>query len=146
MPKPSFNDRIDAVFEEIAETLNNPKLRGGFLNGSKEDEILNEIVDIFVHKKDAHLPRVSHTLNPAKIAHVPARVNQDTRKTDRRPRVNHSPNTQKTVHVRARGEPKYEQKLAKMKIPKLITHFSNCTFIYKLFNKNYWRATIVQYS
>ena len=46
---------------------------------------------------------MSHTPNPAKIAHVPARVNHDplltTRKTDSYPRVNHNPNTQKIVHV-----------------------------------------------
>ena len=32
-----------------------------------------------------------------------------------------------------------------MKIPKPLTHFPNGTFIYKLFNKKYWRATIVQF-
>ena len=32
MPKTSSNNRISAAFEEIAEALNNPKLREGFLN------------------------------------------------------------------------------------------------------------------
>ena len=91
MPKTSFNDPINAAFKEIAEALNNLKLRGGFLNGNKESKILNGIVNIFDKQKDAHLPRVSQKPNPDKITHVPARVNHDslptTKKTDRRPRV-----------------------------------------------------------
>ena len=47
MPKTSSNDRIKVAFEEIAEALNNPKFREGFLNGNKENEILNELVEIF---------------------------------------------------------------------------------------------------
>ena len=35
MPKTSSNDRINAAFEEIAEALNNPKMREGCLNGNK---------------------------------------------------------------------------------------------------------------
>ena len=41
MPKTLSNDQLDAAFEEIAEALNNPKLQDGFLNGNKENEILN---------------------------------------------------------------------------------------------------------
>ena len=44
MPKTSSNDRIDEVFKEIAEALNNPNLRERFLNGNKENEILSELV------------------------------------------------------------------------------------------------------
>ena len=135
MPKTSSNDQINAAFKEIAEALNNPKLQDGFLNGNKENGILNEIVNIFDRQKDAHLPRVSHKPNPDKTAHVPARVNRDplptTRKTDRCPRVNHSINTQKIAHVPARGEPMCDRKPVEMKIPKPLTHFSNGTFIYK---------------
>ena len=43
MPKTSSNDRINAAFEEIAEALNNPKVKEGFLNGNKENEIINEL-------------------------------------------------------------------------------------------------------
>ena len=39
MPKTSSKDRINAAFEEIAEALNNPKMREGCLNGNKENEI-----------------------------------------------------------------------------------------------------------
>ena len=93
----------------------------------QRNEILNEIVDIFDYKKDAHLPRVSHTPNPAKILHVPARVNHDpfmtTRKIHRRPRVKNSPNTQQITHVSARGELKCEQKPAEIQIPKPLIIF-----------------------
>ena len=47
MPKTSSDDRINAAFEEIGEALNNPKLREGFLNGNKENEIINELVEMF---------------------------------------------------------------------------------------------------
>ena len=47
MPKTSSNDRINAAFKEIGETLNNPKIREGFLNGNKENEIINELVEMF---------------------------------------------------------------------------------------------------
>ena len=107
MPKTSSNDRINAAFEEIAETLNNPKLREGFLNGNKENEIINELVKMFdnqekdkqekSHKSIADVrARVNHKPNTNKIVHVPARVNHDPvpfMKTDRRPRVNQSKQT-----------------------------------------------------
>ena len=47
MPKTSSADCINAAFKEIGEALNNPKLREGFLNGNKENEIINELVDMF---------------------------------------------------------------------------------------------------
>ena len=47
MPNTSSADRINAVFEEIGEALNNPKLLEGFLSGNKENEIINELVDMF---------------------------------------------------------------------------------------------------
>ena len=47
MPKISFTNRINAAFEEIGEILNNPKLREGFLNGNKENEIINELIEMF---------------------------------------------------------------------------------------------------
>ena len=50
MPKTSSNDRINAAFEEIAEAINNPKMREAFLNGNKENEILNQLVEIFERK------------------------------------------------------------------------------------------------
>ena len=81
MPKTSSNDQISAVFEKIAKALNNPKLREGFLNGKKENEILNETVEVFDRKTDRR-PRVSPNPNIEKIAHVPARVNQNPTKCD----------------------------------------------------------------
>ena len=66
--------------------------------------------------------------------------------TDRRPRVNHNPNKQKILHVPARREPKCEQKPAEMKIPKPLSHFPNGTVIYRLFNKEYWKATVIRYN
>ena len=153
MPKTSSNDQIDTAFEEIAQALNNPKLQERFLNVNKENEILNELIDIFDQRsphKIAHVPaRESHKPNPDKITHVPAKVKHDslltTGKINSCPRVNHSPNTQKIAHVPARGEPMCDQKPVEMKIPKPLTHFPNGTFIYKLFNKKYWRATIIQF-
>ena len=47
MPKISSADHINAAFEDIGEALNNPKLREGFLNGNKENIIINELVDMF---------------------------------------------------------------------------------------------------
>ena len=47
MPKTSSDDRINATFEEIGEALNNPKQQEGFLNGNKENEIINELVEMF---------------------------------------------------------------------------------------------------
>ena len=92
---------------------------------------------------------MNHAPNTNNIAHVSARVNHDqipsTRKTERHPRANHSPKTKKMAHVPARGEPMCDQKPAKMQIPKPLTHFPSGTFIYKLFDKKYWRATIIQY-
>ena len=73
MPKTSSNDQISAAFEEIAEALNNPKLQEGFLNGNKENEILNELVEIFDKQKITNKPIVKSAHKP--IAHVRARVN-----------------------------------------------------------------------
>ena len=39
IPKTSSNDQISAVFEDIAEALNNPKLGEGFLNCNKEKDV-----------------------------------------------------------------------------------------------------------
>ena len=47
LPKTSSNEQISAVFKEIAEALNNPKLRERLLNCNKENEILNELAEIF---------------------------------------------------------------------------------------------------
>ena len=74
MPKTSLNDQISAAFEEIAEALNNPKLREGFLNGNKQNVILNEIVEIFDRRTTVHRPRVSSGPNTKTNAHIPARV------------------------------------------------------------------------
>ena len=41
---------------------------------------------------------------------------------------------------------KCEQKMAEMTIPSPLTHFPNGTIIYKLFNKEYWKAKITQYN
>ena len=94
-----------------------------------------------------HRPRVSPRPNPEKIAHVPARVNHDPipfdRNTARRPRVSPSPNTKKMAHVPARKEPVGKQKAAETQIPKPLTYFPRGTFIYKLFDKKYWQATIL---
>ena len=38
-----------------------------------------------------------------------------------------------------------DRKPTEMKIQKPLTHFPNVTFIYKLFNKKYWRATIIRF-
>ena len=107
------------------EALNNPKLQEGFLNGNKENEILNEIVEI-LDWKTVRQPRVSPSPNTEKIVHVPARVNQPS----------HSPNTHKIPHVPVRGELMCEQKPAKTQINKPLTIYSQGTFIYKLFDKN----------
>ena len=83
MPKTSSANCINAAFKEIGEALNNPKLREGFLNGNKENEIINELLDMFDKQrltrankeneligKNSHSKKVNHT-----IAHVPPRVN-----------------------------------------------------------------------
>ena len=69
-----------------------------------------------------------------------------TRKNDQRPRLNHSPNTNKIAHVPAQGEPKCEQKPAEMKVLTPLSHFPNKTVIYKLFNKEYWKAIVIRYN
>ena len=95
----------------------------------------------------AHKSKVDHTSNMNKIAHVPARVNHSSvpgTDTDRRPRVNQ--NTNKTPHVPARGDPKCERKPAEMTIPSPLSHFPNGTIIYKLFNKEYWKARVIRYN
>ena len=76
MPKTSLHNRISAAFDEIAEAFNNPKLQEGFLNGSKENEILNKIVKIFEKRYTVHSPRVlkrGMEINN-NIAHVPPKV------------------------------------------------------------------------
>ena len=89
MPKTSCNNQISAAFEEIAEALNNPKLREGFLYGNKEKTVLNEIVEIFDKRTTVHPPRVlkSSMETPTKIAHVPPRVEKsqctDTNKVNK---------------------------------------------------------------
>ena len=74
MPKTSFNSRISATFEEIAEALNNPKLQEEFLNFNKENEILKEIVETFNKRTTVHRPRVGGMNTPSNIAHVRPRV------------------------------------------------------------------------
>ena len=157
MPKTSSNDRINAAFEEIGEALNNPKLREGFLNENKENEIINELVEMFDQKahnlivEKANKSNVDHTSNKNKILHIPARVNHSSvpvTDTDRRQRVNHSSvpvtdnhksprvnqNPEKIPHAPA---PKCERKPAEMTIRSPLSHFPNGTVIYKLFNKEY---------
>ena len=58
IPKTSSNKQSSATFEKIAEALNSPKLQEVFLNGNKENEILNEIVVIFDKRTTVHPPRV----------------------------------------------------------------------------------------
>ena len=107
MPKTSSADRINAAFEEIGEALNNPKLREGFLNGNKENEIISELVEMFdkQNKKEELLNvECSHkkvTHRSEHIAHVPPRVNQTSVPETNAagpPRVSPSPvpNNQKT--------------------------------------------------
>ena len=103
MSKTYSNNRINSAFEEIAEALNNPKLREGFFNDSKENKILNELVEIFDRQKIVNKPIVksAHKL----IVHVHARVNHtsSTETTKHGPaRVIHTPNTKKIPYVPAR--------------------------------------------
>ena len=86
-----------------------------------------------------------------KIPHVPPRVIQNNSvpetDTDRRPRVN----SKKIAHVQKRattvtGIGKGERKPAEITIPSPLTHFPNGTIIYKLFNKEYWKAKITRYN
>ena len=76
MLKTSSNNEISAAFKEIVEALNNPKLREGFLNGNKKNEILNEIVEIFDRRMTVHRPRMSPGPNTGKIAPVPVRAKE----------------------------------------------------------------------
>ena len=75
MPKTSSNDHINAAFEEMAEALTNPKLREGFLNEKKENEIINELVEMF-DKQERENTKKSHN----SITHARARVNQNQNK------------------------------------------------------------------
>ena len=97
------------------------------------------------HKSFAHVrERVNHTPNTNKIDHAPARVNHNPvliTKTDRHPRVNHNPNKQKIVHVPTRNRTP-----AEMQISPTLSQFKNGTFIYKLFNNKYWKATIIHFN
>ena len=139
MPKTSSNNQISAAFEEIAETLNNPQLQERFFNGNKKDQILNEIVEIF-DRKTIKRTRVSPSPNTEKIAHIPTRVNHNPKKCDQ--------NTHKIVHIQK--EPMCNQNMtsmrqhtqAKTKTNKSFTLYPRGTFIYKLFDKIYWQATI----
>ena len=161
MPKTSSNNRINVAFEEIADALNNPKLREGFLNGNKENETINDLVQM-IDKQNAHKPiphmrarashtpnidkiaylpvRVNHNSNTNKIPYVPARVNQGSilaiRKTDRC--------SKKITHVPPRKSVG-NGKSAEMQIPTPLSHFPNETVIYKLFNEEYWKATVIRY-
>ena len=45
-----------------------------FLNGNKENEILNEIVEIFYKRATVHLPRVCRINTPTNILHLLPRV------------------------------------------------------------------------
>ena len=110
MPKTSSNDRINAAFEEIAEALNNSKLREGFLNGNKENEILNELVEIFDRKRKAK-PIVKSSYNST--PHVCARVNHTScaeTNTHGPARVSHNPSTQKNPVCPCKGESKCNPK------------------------------------
>ena len=100
--------------------------------------------------------RVSHTPNTNKIAHVPARVshNSNTDKILYVPvRVNHGPilairKTDRRLKKCAYVPPRKsvgKGKSAKMQIPTPLSHFPNGTVIYKLFNKEYWKATVIRY-
>ena len=117
--------------------------------------MINELVDMFEKNKkiknkmivESSHKKVDHTSKRNKIQHVPARVNHSSvpvTDTDRRPRMNQ--NSEKIPHVPARGEPKCERKPAEMTIPSPLSHFPNGTIIYKLFNKEYWKAKITGYN
>ena len=67
------NDRINTAFEEIGEALKNPKLKEGFLNGNKEDEIMNELAERF--DKQAMMEKFNNL-----IPHARVRVNQKPNK------------------------------------------------------------------
>ena len=163
MPKTLSNDRISAAFEKIVEALNNPKLREGFLNCNKENEMINILVEIFNKQKNAHKliahvrARVSRTPNTDKIAHLPTRMNHNSN-NDKIPyvpaRVNHSPIPaisktdkcpKKITHVPTRKSIG-EGKSAKMQIPTPLAHFPTGTVIYKLFSKEYWKATVIRHN
>ena len=173
MPKTSSADRINAAFEEKGEALNNPKIREDFLNGKKENEIINELVDMFnkQNKKEEEslnmecsqkIQKIVNHRSAQKIAHIPPRVNHisiPVTNTDRPPTMRPVlvPNTRKTdrpiEHVPPRilfndkkQESKCEQKPAEMTIPSPLSHFLNETIIYKLFNKEYWKAKITKYN
>ena len=162
MPKTSSNDRINTAFEEIAEALNNPKLQQGFLNGNKENEILNELVDIFDRKRSHEIKRAEPSIekshnsirashlknipNTNKIPYVPARVDPIPwyRTKDRPPRMNPNSNAKKIVHVRKTVASK--EKSDKLNIPTPLTHFPNGTAIYKFFNKKYWKGRVIRFN
>ena len=97
------------------------------------------------NKYIAHVcARVNHTSNTNKIVYVTARVNHDPvpiTKTDRRPRMNHNPKKQRfrTFQQGIECQPRCEYRLHSHQFP-------NEIFIYKLFNKKYWNATIIHYS
>ena len=55
-------------------------------------------------------------------------------------------NPEKIAHAPKRGESKCERKPAEMTIPSPLSHFPNGTIIYKLFNKEYWKAKITRYN
>ena len=87
--KASSKDQISAVFEKIAKTLNNSKLREGFLNANKDTEILNEIIGIFNKRTKVQSPRViKHGMDTQKIAHVPTRVGKTVCKRKNRAHKN----------------------------------------------------------
>ena len=101
MPKTSSADRINAAFKEIGKALNNPKLREGFLNGNKVNEIINELVDMFnkqrlngATKEKKLIGKNAQSKIVKTITHVPPRVNQTSipvTNANRPPRVSPSP-------------------------------------------------------
>ena len=52
----------------------------------------------------------------------------------------------KHVHKTVTGISEGKGKSAEMKIPEPLAHFPNGTIIYKLFNKEYWKAKITRYN
>ena len=98
MPKISSNNCINAAFEEIAEVLNNPKLREGFLNANKENEILNELVKKFDKRRNQSHDKSVQKRSHNSITHVCPKVNPNTKKIPFVPtQVNHDsiPETRK---------------------------------------------------
>ena len=76
MPKTSSQDRIIAALEEIAEAITNPKYREPFMNGNKENEILDKLTDIFTayKKNDKEEKKKENSIRIERLPASPPRV------------------------------------------------------------------------